>query len=245
MNLLADGSKEKGYVVSLMKKNSLEGVTKTKKRFSLNSKWVFTSVVIVLALAAPLSVVLNRVPSFVVSADKNSVEVADGKVLGASQITLSPLNLREEKSIVASYTVGDRRVIVLKKFLEQKNSPLADYADVVVGEADKYGMDYRLVVGIAGVESGYCRITTQIVEAPSKESHNCWGWGKNGNNFTVFSGWDDAIKTITRGIARGYGNNPTPEEMQYMYCQSCRGSSDWTNYVKGNMSDIRDIEKKL
>ena len=49
----------------------------------------------------------------------------------------------------------DYRVVSLKRFFEKYDSPLADYAEKFVKEADKYNLDWRLVPAISGVESTF------------------------------------------------------------------------------------------
>jgi hypothetical protein len=95
--------------------------------------------------------------------------------------------------------VQDSRVKALQAYLTQKGSPLADYAGVFVAEADKNGIDWRLVAAISGVESGFGR-------AYPAGSYNGWGWGIYGNNSHAFTSWNDAIVTISKGLKTNYIN---------------------------------------
>ncbi|GIW57501.1 MAG: hypothetical protein KatS3mg083_446 [Candidatus Dojkabacteria bacterium] len=63
----------------------------------------------------------------------------------------------------------DQRAISLEKYLQKQNSYLAQYADLIIELSDFYNIDYKIVVAIAGVESGFCRINFK--------PYNCWGFG--------------------------------------------------------------------
>ena len=85
----------------------------------------------------------------------------------------------------------------VKVFLTKYNSPLKDYADVLVDEAYIYGLDYRLVVSVAGVESTFCKFP-----APGTE-YNCWGYKSysSPNGWWRFSNYREGIEKITQTIA--------------------------------------------
>src|SRR5438105_4827656 len=51
------------------------------------------------------------------------------------------------------YKGHDSRVEALRRFLEQRNSPLTPDAQAFVEEADKNNIDWKLVTAISGVES--------------------------------------------------------------------------------------------
>lgn len=91
----------------------------------------------------------------------------------------------------------DKRAELLKAYLEERKSPLANEAKTFVFEADKYNLDYRLLTAIAGVESWYGTLLPE-------NSYNGWGWGIYGNNVKYFTSWKDAIHTITRGLREQY-----------------------------------------
>ena len=111
----------------------------------------------------------------------------------------------EVKSAGSSATVAiayaepkvDNRAKILRDFLKEQDSPLADYADVFVKNADKYNLDWKLVAAISGTES------TFGLEYP-QGTYNGWGWGIYGNNMHYFNSWNDAIETISRGLREQY-----------------------------------------
>jgi hypothetical protein len=91
----------------------------------------------------------------------------------------------------------DNRSKILKGFLEERNSPLADYADVFVENADKYNLDWKFVAAISGTESSFGLAYPQ-------GTYNGWGWGIYGNNMHYFNSWEDAIETISKGLREQY-----------------------------------------
>ena len=46
----------------------------------------------------------------------------------------------------------DYRADILEEYLTKYNSPFADQAEVFVREADKYGLDWKFVAAISGIE---------------------------------------------------------------------------------------------
>jgi len=92
---------------------------------------------------------------------------------------------------------NDMRAKILKDFLKEQDSPLADYADVFVENADKYNLDWRFVAAISGTESSFGL-------AYPEGTYNGWGWGIYGNNTHYFNSWEDAIETISKGLREQY-----------------------------------------
>jgi hypothetical protein len=111
---------------------------------------------------------------------------AAGNVAGRSALLASTLAKAE-----------DPRVVKLRAYLEAQNSPLAPYAETFVTEADANNLDWKFVVSIAGVESGYGK---RIPAA----SYNGWGWGIYGGKVTRFATWDEGITTISHDIRAKY-----------------------------------------
>lgn len=97
----------------------------------------------------------------------------------------------------ADITVADSRVANLKAFFRKHNSPLYNEAEVIVKVSDEYQFDYRLLPAIAMQESNLCRVIPY-------ESHNCWGWGIYGSTVTKFDSYEEAIRTVAKGIKKNY-----------------------------------------
>ena len=94
----------------------------------------------------------------------------------------------------------DYRVAVLKNFLAEHNSPLTDYAGEFVASADKYGLDWRLVPAITGVESTFGK---RIPE----NSFNAYGWA---NGDYQFDSWENSIDTVSMTLKTKYIDKGAP-----------------------------------
>jgi len=93
--------------------------------------------------------------------------------------------------------VEDHREKILENYLNELNSPLAPHAKTFIESADKYNLDWKLLVSISGLESGYGK-------HQPLNSHNGWGWGYNNGSVKHFTSWDVAIEEISRGLREGY-----------------------------------------
>jgi hypothetical protein len=143
----------------------------------------------------------------------SATEAADAQiVLTFAKLSPDLDNVQSEvKTPVEPIKQRDYRAIVLQNFLYTKGSYLANYTDLIVELSDRYGIDPRIVVAMAGAESSYCKINFR--------PYNCWGYGKNswrspedgirGYMSLMNAGYySRGAKTIA-GIARIY--NPNPE----------------------------------
>lgn len=137
---------------------------------------------------------------------------------------------------ISRFITIDPRVLAMSSFLSDYHSPLAPYSKYIVETADSYGLDWRLVVSISGVESAFGNIV------PGGDSNNAWGWrgiNKNARGWSVFATWEDGIKEITRGLAEGYGVTLTPAEIEPAYCPPCaEGGHAWARGVSRFMSEL-------
>jgi len=135
------------------------------------------------------------------------------------------------------YYVKDPRVLAMSNFLGDYNSPMQPYAQIFVIEADKYGLDWRLIASISGVESAFGNLI------PSG-SNNGWGWrGINGNanGWSMFENWEEAITYITERMAVGYGITRTPFDIESTYCPPCGANPAhlWANGVTRYMNELQ------
>lgn len=110
-------------------------------------------------------------------------------------VSSSTQNLTQRES--ALYTIRRENIRKLESFFAKNKSPLYPYARLIVEQAEQQGIDYRLIPAIAMNESTLCK---NIHET----SYNCWGWGIYGDMVTRFDSYEDAIRTITRGIRTQY-----------------------------------------
>lgn len=130
----------------------------------------------------------------------------------------------------------DPRVIAMQKFLLAYNSPMYPYAKNFIKEADTYGLDWRLVVSISGVESAFGNLIP-------KGTNNGWGWrGANttAQGWSQFETWGDAIAVVTKGLALGYGVTLSPFQIEPTYCPPCGANPAhvWANGVSRYMREL-------
>lgn len=125
-------------------------------------------------------------------------------------------------SIESDVKLIDGRAAKLRRYLRSINSPLFDYSDLLVEEADKFGYDYRLLVAISLQESTGCRFIPE-------NSYNCWGWGIYGDTVTGFASYDEAIRTVSAGIKKNYLDKGliTTEQIMKKYTPGSNGSWAW------------------
>ena len=123
-------------------------------------------------------------------------------------------------------------VSILTNFLIDHGSPMAPYASDFIRYAKMYGVSWRELVAISGVESGFGRVIPQ--SGSGEISYNAWGWtggGYNFGGFASFGSWPNAIQSIAQGIASSYGNE-SPYQMQPVYCPPNPGwASEVQSYI--------------
>lgn len=103
-------------------------------------------------------------------------------------------------AMLATHVVEpDTRAEIIRVYLNSHSSPLEGEADHFISEADRLGLDWRLVVAIAGVESTFGK---QI----PRGSYNAWGWGiPTGVQWGIaFADWKTGITTVSEGLKYNY-----------------------------------------
>jgi len=141
-------------------------------------------------------------------------------------------NNNKDISMNAIATGADARPMLIKKYLEKYNSPLAPYSDLIFELSETYGYEYYWIVAIAQQESNLCK---KIPE----ESHNCWGYGIHKNGTLKFDNYELALKSYAEYLKRQYfdkGLN-TPELIMKKYCPSSNGS--WANGVSQFIEELK------
>jgi len=142
--------------------------------------------------------------------------------------------LPEQKEVSSiDLDTQDARVAVLTDFFQSNHSILTPYAQEIVTDADKYGLDYRLLPAIAMQESTLCQ------KFP-KNSFNCWGFGIYTGHMTKFSSFDEAIDTISKTLDQQYKayGLVTPDAIMTKYTPSSNGS--WAAGVNLFMTKINN-----
>ena len=125
----------------------------------------------------------------------------------------------------------DNRANVLREFLENRGSPLAEYAEIFVKEADRYDLDWRLLAAISGVESTYGQVQPAY-------SYNGWGYGWNGTTVRYFSSWEEAIVVISKAIREDYIGIENGEGNTYAIGSRYAASPTWAYRVEQYMQQI-------
>jgi len=132
-------------------------------------------------------------------------------------------------------TVVDDRIQRLQAYLSSKGSPMADAAEHFIKEADRLGMDWKLVVAIAGNESYFG------VHIPYN-SYNGWGWAVwTGTNYGAnFQNWEQGITTVSEGLKENYINHglTTVEQIGRKYAADW----GWSWKVQHFMNEIESFD---
>jgi hypothetical protein len=123
----------------------------------------------------------------------------------------------------------DLRVKALQIVLERHNSPLAPFAGDYVKTADKYGMDWKLLPAISGLESSF-----GLAQMPG--SYNSYGWG---GGLIYFKSNEDGIETVLSNLKTNYVDQgaTTVEAIAPIYSES----PTWAPRVRNYMDEI-DLE---
>lgn len=119
----------------------------------------------------------------------------------------------------------------IDSLLKKRGSPMTGMGSFFVAAGKKYGVDPRLVVSIAGAESGFG------VHIPAG-TFNAWGWGPG----RQLGSWQHAISTVTQGLASGYISQglKTPEQIVKKYSPASAGNdeSQWASNVNSFMHEL-------
>ncbi len=134
--------------------------------------------------------------------------------ISASQSGEISPNQKPTQSIFKAKVLAkkDDRAQILAKFLKGRGSPMASDAEKLVRIADKYGLDWKLLPAIAGVESQYGRMIPA-------GSYNPYGWN---NGSAYFSDWASASEHVAAGIRTRYapGGAVTPWRIGPSYAEN-------------------------
>ena len=129
--------------------------------------------------------------------------------------------------------IEDSRVTKLKLYLETHDSPLADEAEHFVTEADRLGLNWKLVAAISGVESTFGK------HIP-RNSYNGWGWAifTGQSDGRHFADWKDGITVVSEGLRYKYIDRGavTIEQIGRIYA----ASPTWSQKVRFFLSKIDD-----
>ena len=131
----------------------------------------------------------------------------------------------------------DGKAAIIQQYLARQRSPLAPYAQKIVDEAEKNGLDWRLTTAICMQESNCGK------NIPS-DSHNAWGWAIHSTYTKYFETWESAIETVTRGLKTDYIDRDlvTPEQIMTRYCPlSLERGGSWATAVEYFMWELENF----
>jgi hypothetical protein len=132
----------------------------------------------------------------------------------------------------------DERVIVLEKYLESKESPLAPHAKLIIEEADKWDIGWTKIVSISGMESAYGKRI-------ANESYNAWGIMAGAGKVRKFSSWEEGIKAVSSLLGEHYKANEI-QAIKAKYCPSSDNCNPaWANNVVQFSRDILAMKGEL
>lgn len=86
------------------------------------------------------------------------------------------------------------RIMAVQNVFKRYNSPLVNEAGTFVKAADEFGVDWRLLPSISGLESTFGKFLMP-------NSYNAYGWG---GGYIYFKSWEQGIKTINKAIRKNY-----------------------------------------
>lgn len=123
------------------------------------------------------------------------------------------------------------RIGKLRNFLESYNSPFSTKATYLVEITDKYGIDWKLIPAISGVESTFGR---QI----PYNSYNAYGWA---NGTYKFNSWEESFEKVAKTLKEKYIDRglDTPEKIGPVYAPP---SKTWVGKVHYFMNKLENFE---
>lgn len=173
-----------------------------------------------------MKILILLVAAFLLGTSYPHLAFADSDLHSASA-TLTPL--------LNTPTNGfDTRVVALQNVFEKYHSPLANSAQDFVLFADKYGVDWKLLPAISGLESTFAQRYV-------KGSYNAYGWG---GGYIYFKSWEDGIATINKTLREKYMDTwgaKTVWEIGPYYAES----KTWAPRVNIFLTEIEVENQKL
>ncbi len=131
----------------------------------------------------------------------------------------------------------DDRVVVLRKFLENQNSPLAPLAEVFVAQADLYKLPWDLVAAMTGTESSFG-------QAVPIGCNNPLGFGIYTGHMTCFPTYQDAIEAVSKSIRNDYMDKWHANDV-YSIGHIYAASETWGPHTDYFMNQIEEFKLKF
>lgn len=154
------------------------------------------------------------------------VKTADVSALEAVPLVKTPFTLEQTS-----------RAAILRSYLKQYHSPLADHADSFIKEADANHLDWKMVAAIAGVESYFGQMIPP-------DSYNAWGYNVYGNNVRRFTSWDNGIAVVSYDLRHIYMNQRGATTI-YQIGATYAADPAWASKVQHFMDAIDQYSKRF
>jgi len=132
---------------------------------------------------------------------------------------------------------ADGKAAIIQQYLARQRSPLSPYAQKLVDEAEKYGLDWRLTTAI-------CMVESNCGKSMPTDSYNAWGWAIHSTYTKYFENWEKAIETVTQGLKTDYIDRGlvTPEQIMTRYCPlSLEKGGSWAKSVEYFMWELENF----
>ena len=211
--------------------------------------WIGAFGVVIHSRAVPAHVPLSEVTAFAAKLTgqqneklKESSLFVTLKADDSSVVQITPVS---GNICTMSTAYQSREAEAIQVMLQKYKSPMAPFANVLAASAEKYGIDYRIEVSIAMVESGAGKVVPG--DGKGGTSYNAWGW-RDGESYRVFDNWPEGIEYIAWRLAEGYGRDRLkPKLMEESYCPPCAQYSpgEWARGVEKFMKELDVIYKGL
>lgn len=128
----------------------------------------------------------------------------------------------------------DKEAQILASYLSKFNSPMQYHAQDFIDASKAYGLDWKMLPSIAGVESTFGK------RIPG--GYNAYGWAiYNSNSRFGFKSWRDGMFVVAKGLKEGYINKglTDPYAMNRIYATS----PTWGSKVTFFMNDLGKFAK--
>jgi hypothetical protein len=112
-----------------------------------------------------------------------------GLVLVAGVLGAAAATGHADQNPTAVHPVSDIRQALLRHFLWKTNTPIRDFADTFIAEADAHHLDWRLLPSLAIVESG---------GGQRNRRNNLFGWNNGASRFVSAT---EAIHHVAQALS--------------------------------------------
>lgn len=153
------------------------------------------------------------------------------KTEAVSQVKVQAVHAQEVASPSATPIViieEDKRVSLLRDYLDSKKSPLTAYSEYFIEISDKYGLDWTLMPAIAGMESSFGK------SMPTK-SNNPFGLG--GGKLMSFPTLYDSIEYEGKLLSQNY-KLAANHAIGSIYCPKYECNQNWAVIVTNFSEEI-------